>query len=64
MKESYEELKTRYEAKTAQLHRLQVQNVSLMNMAASGNNKGDVDHIKRLEELLQVMTPSHNETEP
>ena len=54
MKDSYEELKTRYEAKTAQMHRLQVQNVSLLNMAASGNNKGDADHIKRLEELLQV----------
>ena len=54
MKDSYEELKARYEAKTAQMHRLQVQNVSLLNMAASGNNKGDADHIKRLEELLQT----------
>ena len=54
MKDSYEELKARYEAKKAQMHRLQVQNVSLLNMAASGNNKGDADHIKRLEELLQA----------
>ena len=54
MKDSYAELKTRYEAKAAQMHRLQVQNVSLLNMAASGNSKGDGDHIKRLEELLQV----------
>ena len=54
MKDSYEELKARYEAKKAQMHRLQVQNVSLLNMAASGNNKGDADHIKRLEELLQT----------
>ena len=54
MKDNYEELKTRYEAKMAQMHRLQVQNVSLLNMAASGNSKGDGDHIKRLEELLQV----------
>ena len=55
MKDSYAELKTRYEAKATQMHRLQVQNVSLLNMAASGNSKGDGDHIKRLEELLQVM---------
>ena len=54
MKDSYAELKTRYEAKAAQMHRLQVQNVSLLNMAASGNSKGDGDHIKRLEELLQA----------
>ena len=54
MKEKYEELRARYEAKAAQMHRLQVQNVSLLNMAASGGNKGDADHVKRLEELLQV----------
>ena len=54
MKDKYEELRARYEAKAAQMHRLQVQNVSLLNMAASGSNRGDADQIKRLEELLQV----------
>lgn len=57
IKRKYEEMKASYDAKSQQIHRLKVQNVGLLNMAAAaagGGGKGDSDHIKRLEELLQV----------
>ena len=50
LKSKYEDMKVNYDAKVAELRKVKMHNVALLNMAGSG--KGDVDQVQRIEAML------------
>ena len=58
MRAKYEEMKASYDSKVAQLHKVKMHNVALLNMASgvggSGKGEANAEQVQRLTELLEA----------